>query len=894
MVFLRIQREMRFLCLWGSLIRSDVKGFCNEWKKLRTHIRNVVKKTMKFKMESSLGNDKVEKDGQGVESVEAREKIDGVLLKKQARDMLYGACYEELGSSKVVELLIEAHGAKKLVSAEDLKGMDEGELEAARRNVLRAELELQQEGGYVLAEQLHALSPEERGNLFDEFTLQIETEKAYKALSKTRKSSGKESSEYEYAHARWMNLRAARKMEENAFSPRVREFYLEGKLGNIIPARKAYDHISRFVVIDRVFEDVKHVRHNEEQGTGERIFPEPSFGEHVAAVAEVDPAIAEREVREKVFQLHEAVTDGNREETHVVMGEISAAADVLDTVPKSAALGETQETIRREMLVGVGEVVLSKHNKETLPPVVDAHFLENILQAIDHDEVIRQGELAKSMKRVLANKETEAPPVPAEVTEKLEHVVRAASEALPAKERKTGIISRMRGFAKRHLMVLSAASVLSFLAAKKMDADITEPARYPKLAVELLEKVPYVPKIPLFEKAVAIESSHYRTGPTLRAVTVGVDDYMEHLTRNAIEAAGFKGVAAGMFERDLYTYMSTYDDLSHKNRYTSINEHTIELYMRGFVENYFATSEEGEQQKQLHGRFVSFLQEKAGLQKAHELNRMILEKHGYNFSDPFMADMFEEIAKTEKFLEMAKGKCNIFFNEEDGTMQVIYGNTLIDTYSSRAGFLEVPDDPDGELQKLGYSRLPDGIHKIGDIKQNYTTLRWREAAVPYGAKLRHTENGQVEYERSGEWLRATGPDAVFFDRDKKIEPNKTNGGGTYWTARTKGEPILEKADFESDPGILLDYWDKNPFGEVTVLLAGRGEAIHANPTKGDFLLTPSHGCFRLTVENIKKVVQWIRPGARMEIVSETGKTWKDSILAKALTQKLAAKKISKK
>ena len=825
------------------------------------------------------------------ESKETQKEVDALLLKKEAREMLFGALWEELGNSKVVELAVEAHGGKELVDFNSLKDLDATGLESARNKILGAELQMQEDGGYDYASQFHALSPSERATLFDQFTLQIEAERAYKHLSEVRRSFGKESGEYAHAHGRWKNLKAARKIEEDAFSPRLRALYLEAKFGNIIPARKAYEHIGRFVVIDRIFGDVEAARERErEQEARGAVFSEASFAERLGVLAEVDPETAKEETASAVFNLEKAIQGGAAEEVTAVCGQISDAARILEQEVVVATGSGMREEIRDGMLTEAGKTLFAA---EHVPPrAADARFTEQIIQAIDRDEVTRQGELEESMKRALTEMEEKAPSIPKEVEKILEQKIAAVAEALPQKEVSTGVMSRMRRFAKRHLMALSALGALSFMGAKKMGTDILELAQYPKLAIELIEQIPQAPRIPVFGKTIALEASRYRTGPTLRAFTVGVDDYMEHLTRNAVETAGFQGVAAKLFERDLSQYMENYEETWRKNRYTSITENTMDLYMHAFVETYLDAKQGTTAPDQFYGQFTSFLRENVGIKKAHELDQMILEQHGFDISNPFTAKVFEESAATEKLLEMAKGKSNIFFNEEDGTMQVLYGGTLVDTYSARAGFLDTPDDPDGQLGKLGYSRLPDGVHRVGEIKKNYTTLRWREAAIPYGAALRYAENGEVEYERDGEWLHATGPDAVFFDRGRKVEPRKTDKGRAYWDARSQREAVLEKMDFESKPGALLGMWDKNPFGEVAVLVAGRGEAIHANPVANKTLLTPSHGCFRVTTENMRKLIHWISPGAKMEITSEKGKNWRDSVLTRAPLQ-VKVQKVSK-
>lgn len=265
------------------------------------------------------------------------------------------------------------------------------------------------------------------------------------------------------------------------------------------------------------------------------------------------------------------------------------------------------------------------------------------------------------------------------------------------------------------------------------------------------------------------------------------------------------------------------------------------------------------------------MEENFGAAKAYELALKVSSEE--ELSPILMNSAKNDLREQGKILSDAIGKSDVYFNQEEGIFNVVHDGKLIDTYASRAGFMNVSKDAGPYFKSLGYGRTPDGTFAISSVERGYSTLRWKDSFLPYGSEIRIGESGEIEYEYQNKWYPATGPEATYFDQGNKIQPNKSAKDMKYLTERSRGERPLAKADFAT-PGGLMTRWEKNPFGAISYKLAGRPELIHSNPVDADNILHPSHGCIRLDKEDVKLLESYIGTGiSKINISSKIGGNW---------------------
>ncbi|MBI4158261.1 MAG: L,D-transpeptidase family protein [Candidatus Yanofskybacteria bacterium] len=452
----------------------------------------------------------------------------------------------------------------------------------------------------------------------------------------------------------------------------------------------------------------------------------------------------------------------------------------------------------------------------------------------------------------------------------LENLVRV--ETIPEPERKP-LLKRLREHIRRRALVYAGAGLLSILASKGGEAYEYMP-KTAGGAVKVLDKLPDAGSAAFdFTRMAASEAVRYSVKPYLVARYVGSNDYFGLEAIKIADAIGMEDTAENMFERSLAGYIDGFSETRSANRFTTIDKHTVRGYMDTFVSVY-SDNEQPDSGLETYGKFINFLNDNFGAAKAYEFALKLSSEENLPTK---LADVAKkDLVKHETILRKAAGKSNIYFNQEEGIFNVIADGNLIDTYTSRAGFMNVPQDGSPAFKSMGYGRTPDGQFKISSIEYGYSTLRWKDSFLPYGAEIRLGGSGEVEYKYRDKWYPATGPEATYFDQGNKVQPNKSEKHLKHLKERSRGESLLTKLDFYTMDG-LMERWEKNPFGPISYRLAGRAELIHSNPTDSDNILHPSHGCIRLDKEDVKVLEKYIGTGtSKIRISFAAGESWRSA------------------
>ena len=451
-----------------------------------------------------------------------------------------------------------------------------------------------------------------------------------------------------------------------------------------------------------------------------------------------------------------------------------------------------------------------------------------------------------------------------------------AKEAIPQKvvpetktpEKKT-FLQKIRERVKKKALVYVGAGLLT-LGAWKGEVYEDLP-KAPDIIASILDKVPDIDVPTELPVMMAKEAARYSVKPYLAARYVGSNDYFKLEAIKAADTLGLENKAEKMYEESLNDYINNFSETRRNNRFTTLDKHTVRTYMDAFTQLY-SGQEQTDSATETYQKFSNFLEANFGAAKVHEFALKVASEAELS---PELADLSrEDLKKHELILSKAAGKSSIYFNQEEGIFNVIHNDHLIDTYTSRAGFMNVPKDGGPAFKSLGYGRTPDGTFTISSVEYGYSTLRWKDSFLPYGAEIRSGESGEVEYKYRDKWYPATGQEATYFDQGNKVQPNKSEQHLKHLRERSRGESPLTKSDFYTTSG-LMERWDKNPFGPISYKLAGRAELIHSNPTDSDNILHPSHGCIRLDKEDVKVLEKYIGTGvSKIKISSASGESWK--------------------
>ena len=545
----------------------------------------------------------------------------------------------------------------------------------------------------------------------------------------------------------------------------------------------------------------------------------------------------------------------------------------IETKPESAEEIQEEITVEAEGPKIEAEEGLKEEKKEPEKLAEEPATEEKPLIAIEQkdavDGFIEQGKGPTEVILGLARKENiDEGAINSAVDKALEESVVLKDYEKTNPQGKT-FLRKIRYRIKNKAMIYVAVGLLALMAWK---TDTYEHVtKIPNMAVRVMDKVPDMGVVTELPGMVASEAGRYKVMPYLVARFIGSDDYFDLEAAKAANSVGLKDTAENMYAETLSDYINNFPETRQNNRFTTLDKHTVRNYIDAFVQIH-ATPEKSESGPEVYKKLSGFLKENFGAAKAYEL---ALKTSSEKNISPELANLAKkDLREQGTILTKAAGKSDIYFNQEEAVFNVIHNGHLIDTYASRAGFMNVPKDASPSFKSMGYGRTPDGKFKISSIEYGYSTLRWRDSFLPYGAEIRVGGSGEIEYQYRGQWYPATGPEATYFDQGNKIQPNKSEKDLKYLRERSRGESPLTRLNFFTADG-LIQRWDKNPFGPLSYKLAGQAELIHSNPTDSDNILHPSHGCIRLDKEDAQVLKVYVGAGvSTIRISSESGGSWK--------------------
>lgn len=182
-----------------------------------------------------------------------------------------------------------------------------------------------------------------------------------------------------------------------------------------------------------------------------------------------------------------------------------------------------------------------------------------------------------------------------------------------------------------------------------------------------------------------------------------------------------------------------------------------------------------------------------------------------------------------------------------GTIYVVMRGEVVKKYSARGG------------PKVRYKDgshwadpTPAGTYTLGP-RHRHVTKRWLYSTIPWGAEIRRTKSGIVEYKERGVWRPATGEHGRMTLAYLVGLPSRPP------EAELEAE---ERSWFDVNPkrptGELVKTWRRNDFGKWAFALLRPGKAtdyfIHTTPESEDcsdaepaipFSLSESHGCIHI-------------------------------------------------
>jgi hypothetical protein len=207
-----------------------------------------------------------------------------------------------------------------------------------------------------------------------------------------------------------------------------------------------------------------------------------------------------------------------------------------------------------------------------------------------------------------------------------------------------------------------------------------------------------------------------------------------------------------------------------------------------------------------------------------------------------------------------------------GTIYVLRAGVVVDHYEVAAG----PRSP--FLDDGGHTGepTPAGHYVLGQAER-HTTANWPMSVVPWGAPLRQTAEGVIEYQLGSHWVEATG-----------LRGRVTQAYLQY-TARS-GRPVSPgvasarvRGIFFFDPKEqkrLRPTWDLNDFGKWSwnLLRNGRRSAYYVHTTPPDEAadarhasrhLEQSHGCVHIQPRDRDEMVAkgYLRAGIPVVMMS---------------------------
>lgn len=167
---------------------------------------------------------------------------------------------------------------------------------------------------------------------------------------------------------------------------------------------------------------------------------------------------------------------------------------------------------------------------------------------------------------------------------------------------------------------------------------------------------------------------------------------------------------------------------------------------------------------------------------------------------------------------------------------------------------------------------PAGDYTLGP-KTHVTTAGWPMSVIPWGATLRISAKGEVEYEKSpGHWRTATGASGdvtnalMSFAKRSHLNP-------------TLNQVIVATRAIFIDPktgNLRSTTWEENDFGRWGWNLRRNGhptayyihttpEDEHATAAKKAVLLANSHGCVHLVPRERDRLAPYLKEGIHFEV-----------------------------
>jgi len=219
----------------------------------------------------------------------------------------------------------------------------------------------------------------------------------------------------------------------------------------------------------------------------------------------------------------------------------------------------------------------------------------------------------------------------------------------------------------------------------------------------------------------------------------------------------------------------------------------------------------------------------------------------------YPADRGREYLLEKEFDENGGSKGDHRHTYGFGTLYVVKGNSVIKKYQARGGPKEKFIGDDGHV----HSPIPPGTYVLGSAI-HYTTKNWPNSSIPWGAQIRRSVDGEIQFNDASGWKYATGnPEAPMTRACRRLFKRKYRREPTPSQETQINE--IAKRYFNEDPdaakGNLVSVWQRNDFGEWAFAIlrdgARTGYFIHTTPADEitpagqKIKLDSSHGCVHM-------------------------------------------------
>jgi len=241
----------------------------------------------------------------------------------------------------------------------------------------------------------------------------------------------------------------------------------------------------------------------------------------------------------------------------------------------------------------------------------------------------------------------------------------------------------------------------------------------------------------------------------------------------------------------------------------------------------------------------------------------------------YPADRGREYVEEEELDARGKSKGDIRHTYGFGTLYIMRGSSVIKKYPARGGPKETFVGADGHT----HSPIPPRTYVLG-AASHYTTSSWPNSSIPWGAKIRRADDGEIQYDHGSGWQYATGaPSAPMTLACRNLFHRRYHKAPTPFQEVQLNE--LAKKYFDVDPdnptGNLVSVWQRNDFGEWAFAILRDGTAtgffIHTtpedetSPSNQKTNLSFSHGCIHMVPadRNEAKKEGYLKKGVRLTV-----------------------------